>query len=112
MVPGRPVHVNAGSACLPCAKADHGAPLRLRRNLHHKASFESFDLTPRRDIMSWDVRPCSDTAEQRDAMSAIWHYFGRSAPRDDQMASLAQVMPPERMHATWDDGRIVAGAGV
>ena len=62
--------------------------------------------------MSWDVRPCSDTAEQRDAMSAIWHYFGRSAPRDDQMASLAQVMPPERMHATWDDGRIVAGAGV
>jgi predicted acetyltransferase len=62
--------------------------------------------------MSWDVRPCSDTAEQRDALSAIWHYFGRSAPRDDQMASLAQVMPPMRMHATWDDGRIVAGAGV
>jgi hypothetical protein len=28
------------------------------------------------------------------------------------MASLAQVMPPGRMHATWDDGRIVAGAGV
>src|SRR5882724_9255851 len=66
----------------------------------------------RRDIMSWDVRPCGDTTEQRDAMSAIWHYFGRAAPRDDQVASLAQVMPPERMHATWDDGRIVAGAGV
>jgi predicted acetyltransferase len=61
--------------------------------------------------MDWDVRPCSDIAEQRDAVSAIFHYFGRSAPRDEQMTSLTQVMPPERMHATWDAGRIVAGAG-
>jgi len=44
--------------------------------------------------MSWDVRPCGDTTEQRDAMSAIWHYFGRAAPRDDQVASLAQSCRP------------------
>ncbi len=61
--------------------------------------------------MSWDVRPCASTEEQRDAMSAIWHYFGRSAPRDDQMESLARLMPAERMHAAWDDGRVVGGAG-
>lgn len=42
--------------------------------------------------MSWDVRPCGDTREQREAMSAIWHYFGRSAP-GDQLDSLARLMP-------------------
>jgi predicted acetyltransferase len=61
--------------------------------------------------MRWDVRPCGDTKEQRDAMSAIWHYFGRSAPRDDQFESLARLMPATRMLGAWDDGRIVGGAG-
>ncbi|HEX9821978.1 MAG TPA: GNAT family N-acetyltransferase [Methylomirabilota bacterium] len=61
--------------------------------------------------MSWDVRPCASAKEQREAMSAILHYFGRSAPRDDQMASLARLMPAERMHGAWDGGRVVGGAG-
>ena len=61
--------------------------------------------------MSWDVRPCASAKEQREAMSAIWHYFGRSAPRDDQMTSLASLMPAERMHGAWDGGRVVGGAG-
>lgn len=61
--------------------------------------------------MSWDVRPCASVAEQRDAMSAIWHYFGRSAPRDDQMESLARLIPAERMHGAGDGGRVVGGAG-
>jgi predicted acetyltransferase len=57
------------------------------------------------------VRPCASIEEQREAMRGIWHYFGRSAPRDDQLQSLARLMPFERMHAAWDDGRIVGGAG-
>jgi predicted acetyltransferase len=61
--------------------------------------------------MTWDVRPCASVTEQRDAMSAIWHYFGRSAPRDDQMESLGRLMPAERMHGAWDGGRVVGGAG-
>ncbi len=62
--------------------------------------------------MSWDVRPCDSTQEFRDALSNIWHYFGRTAPRDDQVASLAPVLPAERVHAARDQGRIVGGAGV
>jgi predicted acetyltransferase len=61
--------------------------------------------------MSWDVRPCASAKEQREAMSPIWHYFGRSGPRDDQMAALASLMPAERMLGARDGGRVVGGAG-
>ena len=61
--------------------------------------------------MSWDVRPCADVKEQREAMSAIWHYFGRAAPRDEQLESLARLMPAPRMLGAWNDDRIVGGAG-
>jgi predicted acetyltransferase len=62
--------------------------------------------------VTWDVRPCDSAPEFRDALSSIWHYFGRSAPRDDQIASLAPILPAERVHAARDQGRIVGGAGV
>jgi predicted acetyltransferase len=62
--------------------------------------------------MSWDVRVCTSVTEQRAAVSAIWHYFGRASPRDDQMERLAPLMPFDRVHAAWDGDRIVAGAGV
>lgn len=62
--------------------------------------------------MSWDVRPCASTDEQRDALSAVWHYFGRSAPRDEQLDSLSRLIPAARMHGAWDEGRVVGGAGV
>jgi predicted acetyltransferase len=62
--------------------------------------------------VSWDVRPCASVAEQREAMSAIWHYFGLVAPRDDQIESLSRLIPAERMHAARDAGRTVGGAGV
>lgn len=61
--------------------------------------------------MTWDARACVSPAEQRDAMSAIWHYFGRTAPRDDQLESLARLIPVERMFAARDGGCIVGGAG-
>jgi hypothetical protein len=36
--------------------------------------------------VSGEVRPCASPNEQRQALSAIWHYFGRAAPRDEQLA--------------------------
>jgi predicted acetyltransferase len=62
--------------------------------------------------MTWDVRPCATREEQREAMSAIWHYFGRAAPGDEQFEGLASLLPLDRMHAAWDGPRIVGGAAV
>ncbi|PYO57601.1 MAG: GNAT family N-acetyltransferase [Candidatus Rokuibacteriota bacterium] len=62
--------------------------------------------------MSWDVRPCSSKDELRAAVSPIWHYFGRSGPSpDDQIERVTSVLAAERMHAAWEDGRAVGGAG-
>src|SRR5262245_62521512 len=47
----------------------------------------------------------------RAAVSPIWHYFGRSKPTDEQIDSLARVLPPERVHAAWDGASVVGGAG-
>jgi predicted acetyltransferase len=47
----------------------------------------------------------------RAATVPIWHYFGRSGPTDDQIESLTRVLPAERMHGAWEDGRVVGGAG-
>src|SRR5262245_34290791 len=47
----------------------------------------------------------------RAAVSPIWHYCGRSRPPDEQIESLARVMPPERVHAAWDGVSVVGGAG-
>ena len=61
--------------------------------------------------MDWKVRACSSVEELRTGVSPIWHYFGRSGPTDDQIESLARVLPAERLHAAWDGGRVVGGAG-
>jgi predicted acetyltransferase len=61
--------------------------------------------------VSWKVRPCSSAEELRAAVGPIWHYFGRSAPTDDQIESLGRVLPAERMHGVWEGGRAVGGAG-
>jgi predicted acetyltransferase len=61
--------------------------------------------------VDWKVRVCSSMDEMRAAVSPIWHYFGRTGPNDDQIAALARVLPAERVHAVWDDGHAVGGAG-
>ena len=61
--------------------------------------------------MDWKVRVCASVEEVRAAVSPIWHYFGRTGPNEDQIAPLARVLPAERVHAVWDDGRAVGGAG-
>jgi predicted acetyltransferase len=58
-----------------------------------------------------EVRPCASVTEQRDALSPIWHYFGRAAPRDDQVESLTRLLPATRMLGAWDNGTVVGGAG-
>ena len=61
--------------------------------------------------VSWDVRACASVDELRAAVSPISHYFGRSAPNDDQLERLARVLPAERVLAVWENGRAVGGAG-
>lgn len=61
--------------------------------------------------MGYEVRVCASALEFREAVRPIWHYFGRSAPADDQVGRLARVLPIERVHAAWEGGRAVGGAG-
>ena len=60
--------------------------------------------------MSYEVRVCSSAAELRVAVRPIWHYFGRSAPTDDQLERLGRILPVDRAHGAWEDGRAIGGA--
>ena len=61
--------------------------------------------------MAFRVRTVRDHDEFIAALSAIRHYFGWS-PTDEDARRFSRLLPLERMHAVFDDGRIVAGAGV
>jgi len=63
-----------------------------------------------RDV-DWKVTACGSVEEVRVAVSPIWHYFGRTRPTDEQIESLARVLPPERVHAAWEGASVVGGAG-
>jgi predicted acetyltransferase len=60
--------------------------------------------------MSVDVRTCADVEELRNALNAISHYFGHENQTEDA-ERFAQWIEVERMHAAWDDGKVVGGAG-
>jgi predicted acetyltransferase len=60
--------------------------------------------------MSFEVRPCADLAEYADATDAIGQYFGNE-PDPEKTERFSRVLPIERMHAAWEDGQIVGGAG-
>lgn len=60
--------------------------------------------------MSYEVRVCSSAAELREAVRPVWHYFGRSAPTDDQFERVGRVLPVERVHGAWEGGRAIGGA--
>lgn len=60
--------------------------------------------------MPFDVRATSNTEEFADAVYAIAQYFG--APlTEERVDRFTRVLPFERMHAAWEDGQIVGGAG-
>src|SRR5215210_5392570 len=58
--------------------------------------------------MPLEVRTCAP-GEVRSALDPIWHYFGGRATEED-VDRFAPILPPERVHAAFDDGAIVGGA--
>ncbi len=62
--------------------------------------------------MAWDVRPTTSLEELGAAVGAISHYFGQAEPDLERTERFSRSgLPFERMHAAWDDGRIIGGAG-
>ena len=61
--------------------------------------------------MAFRVRPVRDVDEYVAAMGSIGHYFGW-VPTSDDADRFSALLPYERMHAAFEDGRIVAAAGV
>jgi predicted acetyltransferase len=60
--------------------------------------------------MDIEVRPCSSVEELRDAVNAISHYFGHENELEDA-ERFAKLIEVERMHAAFEGGRIIGGAG-
>src|SRR5581483_3042948 len=60
--------------------------------------------------MEIDIRPCRSLQELRDALSPISHYFAHENTVEDA-ERFAQWLEVDRMHAAYDDGRAVGGAG-
>ena len=60
--------------------------------------------------MAYRVRQCRSSEELGQAWGAIGHYFGW-VPEPEEVERYAKLLPAERTHAVFDDGRIVAGAG-
>jgi predicted acetyltransferase len=56
-----------------------------------------------------EVRHCRPE-ELRAGLSPIFHYFGR-APNEEAAESIGRLLPADRMHAAWEDGRVVGAAG-
>jgi predicted acetyltransferase len=59
----------------------------------------------------FDVRPCADQDEYGRAVGAIGQYFN-PPPNEELLELFARTLPHERMHAAFEDGQIVGGAGV
>ncbi len=59
--------------------------------------------------MTIDVRVCAPDEVAR-ALDPIWHYFGRRAEAEE-VERLGSILPAERVHAAFEDGQIVGGAG-
>jgi predicted acetyltransferase len=59
----------------------------------------------------FDVRPCADQDEYARAIGAIGQYFN-PPPGEEFLERLVRTNPHERMHAAFEDGHIVGGAGV
>jgi predicted acetyltransferase len=58
----------------------------------------------------FEVRPAADVDEYGRAIYGIGQYFG-AAPDEERLERFAKVLPIERMHAAFEDGEIVGGAG-
>ncbi len=59
--------------------------------------------------MAVEVRVCAPE-EVGGALNAIWHYFGGRAT-DEDVERMMSILPAEGVHAAFEDGAIVGGAG-
>jgi predicted acetyltransferase len=59
----------------------------------------------------FEVRPCADQDEYGRAVGAIGQYFN-PPPSEEWLERFSRMLPHERMHAAFEDGQIVGGAGV
>ena len=58
----------------------------------------------------FDVRPCADRDEYARAIGAIGQYFN-PPPGEELLARFVRTLPHERMHAAFEEGAVVGGAG-
>jgi len=58
----------------------------------------------------FEVRPCRDRDELARAFYGIGQYFGRF-PEEEMLDRWTQLIELERMHAAFEDGQVVGGAG-
>jgi predicted acetyltransferase len=61
--------------------------------------------------VTWDIRPVATIEEYAAALGAIGHYFGGWPADRERAEQFARTLPLERVHATRDGDKIVAGAG-
>jgi predicted acetyltransferase len=59
--------------------------------------------------MSIEIHTCKP-GELAQALSPIWHYFGRSAS-DEDAERMSPILPAERTYVAMDNGSAVGGAG-
>ena len=59
--------------------------------------------------MTIEVRTCAPDEVGR-ALDPIWHYFGGRA-EPDEVERLSTILPAERVHAAFENGTVVGGAG-
>jgi predicted acetyltransferase len=58
----------------------------------------------------FEVRPCADQDEYGRAIGAIGQYFN-PPPNEEFFERWVRTLPHDRMHAAFEDGQIVGGAG-
>ena len=61
--------------------------------------------------MSIEIRPSASSEEFQSALGSIGHYFG-GWPDADGAERFARLLPQDRMHAAFDKGQVIGGAGV
>ena len=61
--------------------------------------------------MTLEIRPATPD-EFPDVVTPIMHYFGRAEPGQGFIDRFGPIIPPERIHAAFDDGAVVGSGGV
>jgi predicted acetyltransferase len=60
--------------------------------------------------VSFEIRPATPE-EFPEVVKPIWHYFGRT-PGPEVVERFGPIIPPDRIHAAFDNGAVVGSGGV